>query len=549
MSDTTYLNEIIDEKYIEVGKSGKKFNKKELNDRFLFNRKYGIVMPIFKEGLTPTIYKRLLTDDYTKEEIAEKLRVFYVALTRAREKMIIVYPINEEESVNFDFNNGLVNNLERMKYTSFGSVMNSIKEILKPYVNTVEYEVDRNYLLTKKVNYKEKLEKLDFKYITDKISINKKVIDTKNYSHSINKIEKVPQTEVGLDVHEVLEYLDFKNYKDDIDNYDISDYFKKKILKLFECPFMNDILKVYKEYEFYTEDSHGIIDLLIEKENEFVIVDYKLKDIDKDYYIDQVKGYINYLNNITDKKVTGYLYSIIDSTYYHALLQIADTLAFNSLAPAETYVPAFLNEKFPQLSPGSIVNLTYNNLGEDQPAKATYSLTDVWGSSIYYKQAIIGEGQGKLVIQDVVIDPALSYIWKYDDRYGMRGSGFLNKAYATESWVVTPGINLARATNPQLSFDQARKYGDFLAQCFVMASTDYAGDVTTCTWDTIPFNKDENDEYIVPDGSNWNFISTGELDLSAYVGKEVYIGFQYTSDETNAATWEFQNILVAEPLE
>ena len=33
--------------------------------------------------------------------------------------------------------------------------MNSIKEILKPYVNTVEYEVDRNYLLTKKVNYKE----------------------------------------------------------------------------------------------------------------------------------------------------------------------------------------------------------------------------------------------------------------------------------------------------------------------------------------------------------------------------------------------------------
>lgn len=241
--------------------------------------------------------------------------------------------------------------------------------------------------------------------------------------------------------------------------------------------------------------------------------------------------------------------SIIDSTYYHALLQIADTLAFNSLAPAETYVPAFLNEKFPQLSPGSIVNLTYNNLGEDQPAKATYSLTDIWGSSIYYKQAIIGEGQGKLVIQDVVIDPALSYIWKYDDRYGMKASGFLNKAYATESWVVTPGINLARATNPQLSFDQARKYGDFLAQCFVMVSTDYAGDVTTCTWDTIPFNKDENDEYIVPDGSNWNFISTGELDLSAYVGKEVYIGFQYTSDETNAATWEFKNLLIAESQE
>lgn len=30
MSDTTYLDEIIDDKYIEVGKSGKKFNKKDV---------------------------------------------------------------------------------------------------------------------------------------------------------------------------------------------------------------------------------------------------------------------------------------------------------------------------------------------------------------------------------------------------------------------------------------------------------------------------------------------------------------------------------------
>ena len=276
-------------------------------------------------------------------------------------------------------------------------------------------------------------------------------------------------------------------------------------------------------------------------------IDYTLSEADYSAIaanaknIEIAKALCTYDSIITD--------SIIDSTYYHALLQIADTLAFNGLAPAETYVPAFLNEKFPQLSAGSIVNLTYNNVGESQPAKATFSLADVWGSSIYYKQAIIGEGQGKLVIQNVIMDPALSYVWKYDAKYGMKASGFVGKAYATESWVVTPGINLARATNPQLSFDQARKYGDFLAQCFVMASTDYAGDVTTCTWDTIPFNKDEKGEYIVPDGSNWNFISTGELDLSAYVGKEVYIGFQYTSDETNAATWEFQNILVAEPQE
>jgi hypothetical protein len=185
-------------------------------------------------------------------------------------------------------------------------------------------------------------------------------------------------------------------------------------------------------------------------------------------------------------------------------------------------------------------------------ATSTFSLSDVWGSTIYYKQAIAGDGnQGKLVIQDVYKDPALSYVWKYDNNYGMKATAYIKPTnYKSISWVVTPAINLARATNPQLSFDQARKYGvDFLKECFVMASTDYAGDVTTCHWDTIPYNQDEEGKFLVPDGTTWNFMSTGEMDLSKYVGQQVYIGFQYNSSEQGSATWEFKNILVAEPQE
>lgn len=177
-----------------------------------------------------------------------------------------------------------------------------------------------------------------------------------------------------------------------------------------------------------------------------------------------------------------------------------------------------------------------------------FSLSDVWGSSIYYKQAILGEGQGKLVIQDIETG-GLSYIWKYDDRYGMKASGFKDKAYNTESWLITPCIDLSRAKSPKLSFDQARNYGiDFIKECFVMVSTDYAGDVTQCTWDSIPFNKDAEGNYIIP-AADWKFVNTGEMDLTSYVGKKVYIGFVYTSTEAGAATWEFKNLLVAEPEE
>lgn len=245
---------------------------------------------------------------------------------------------------------------------------------------------------------------------------------------------------------------------------------------------------------------------------------------------------------------------IADATSYYAFAQIATDLAFNKVALADVYVPAFLTAKFPQFSAGSIVNLTYNYLGTDSitAIKATFSLSDVWGSSIYYKQAIAGDAdQGKLVIQNVIMDAPLSYVWSFTSNYGMKATAYVGGVnHPSESWVITPGIDLSRAKNPQLSFDQARKYGvDFLKECFVMVSTDYAGDVTKCTWDYIPFNKDAEGKYIVPDGSSWTFMGTGEMDLTSYVGNTVYIGFKYTSSAEGSATWEFKNLLVAEPQE
>ena len=66
----------------------KRFNLGELNEKFLYNNKIGIVTPFFDEGIGETIYKTLLKNDYLLEEISEKIRLFYVAVTRAKEKMV-----------------------------------------------------------------------------------------------------------------------------------------------------------------------------------------------------------------------------------------------------------------------------------------------------------------------------------------------------------------------------------------------------------------------------------------------------------------------------
>ena len=56
----------------------------------MFDNKYGIITPYYKEGIGKTFVKELVKDMYLKEEVSEKIRLFYVALTRAKEKFIIV---------------------------------------------------------------------------------------------------------------------------------------------------------------------------------------------------------------------------------------------------------------------------------------------------------------------------------------------------------------------------------------------------------------------------------------------------------------------------
>ena len=47
-----------------------------------------------------------------------------------------------------------------------------------------------------------------------------------------------------------------------------------------------------------------------------------------------------------------------------------------------------------------------------------------------------------------------------------------------------------------------------------------------------------------PGTTSWAFVNSGEIDLSAYVGKKVQIGFKYESSDAGADTWEIKNVKV-----
>ena len=146
-------------------------------------------------------------------------------------------------------------------------------------------------------------------------------------------------------------------------------------------------------------------------------------------------------------------------------------------------------------------------------------------------------GQGQFVIKDVNLPSALTFVWAHNSTYScMKASAFKNQAYEAESWLVSPAIDLTGVSTASLSFEQAVNYASPQGALSVMISTDYAGEVSQCTWAELRLNQ-------WPSGSDWTFI-TSTTDLTSYAGQTVTIAFKYTSTTSASCTWEVRNIVV-----
>ncbi len=105
-----------------------------------------------------------------------------------------------------------------------------------------------------------------------------------------------------------------------------------------------------------------------------------------------------------------------------------------------------------------------------------------------------------------------------------------------ETWLISPPLNLSASTKPILSFRNAYNYEGPILKLYV--STNYtSGLPNTATWIEINFTHS---------GGNWNFVSSGTLNLSAYKTDKVHFAFQYTGSSTNGSTWEIDDVLVKE---
>ncbi len=171
---------------------------------------------------------------------------------------------------------------------------------------------------------------------------------------------------------------------------------------------------------------------------------------------------------------------------------------------------------------------------------------DGWSAdmSTYMNETFIGS-TGGFEIQDVNTG-GLSYVWALDARYGWKASAYVGGTnHATESWIVSPMINLTRATAPKMRFDEAHRFlnGQPLDDFFyIYVSADYTGDVTTTNWTRVTTTG-------WSEGADWTFYTVDPIDMSQFVGERIHVAFCYKSTDEVAPTWEIQNLLIAEDSE
>lgn len=239
-----------------------------------------------------------------KKEISEKIRLFYVALTRAREKMII---LSCEADAKKDYEN-----VE--SFNSMNDFVHHVNKHIEKYIKDIgDLNLSKDYnrnILNFTIKYQEKKEYPKYNYLTEKVNKNR---ISKDVVEVLGE-EELENIEFGLTLHAYLEALDFRNI-------DISFIKNKQHYDIINNVLKNDIFKniskakTYHEHEFImTVDGkkyNGIIDLLAIYDDHIDIIDYKLSNVSHKEYDRQLIIYKQYVMSKYDLPINCYLLSLL----------------------------------------------------------------------------------------------------------------------------------------------------------------------------------------------------------------------------------------------
>ena len=165
------------------------------------------------------------------------------------------------------------------------------------------------------------------------------------------------------------------------------------------------------------------------------------------------------------------------------------------------------------------------------------------GGVTFFEESFASD-KGTFTIEDKTRPTKVSEIWKWESytpetggttsKY-MKASAYISatEKEASESWLISPVVNLTKATKASLTFEHAHKFcGDPAKELTIWVKESTASDWTQATIPTYGTNQD------------WKFVSSGNIDLASYIGKNIQFAFKYISTTSAVGTWEVKNVKI-----
>lgn len=164
------------------------------------------------------------------------------------------------------------------------------------------------------------------------------------------------------------------------------------------------------------------------------------------------------------------------------------------------------------------------------------------GGVTFFEESFASD-KGAFTIEDKTRPTQVSEIWKWESYTPeggtastyMKASAFISatEKEASESWLISPVVNLTKATSASLTFEHAHKFcGDPTKELTIWVKESTASDWTQATIPTYGTNQ------------NWTFVSSGNINLASYIGKNIQFAFKYMSTTSDVGTWEVRNVKI-----
>jgi ATP-dependent helicase/nuclease subunit A len=285
----------------------KGFNMMDTKGLYQYSKRYGIQLPYPEAAYARPIFADLILNEEKAEIISEQMRLWYVALTRAKEKIILVIESSEPKKIV---------DIEKA---------HSIADFVHLYHEAIGHDITKDFY----VKMDQPMPTLEVPGFTLKdlpveFSTASQSFETvtprrasKAYAEDVDEATLV----YGTYLHECLFLLDFKT----LDTSFIPVAKDRQMIdQLLKLPYFQQVSKlaksnqinILKEYAYLDEvtGQKGIIDLVIIQGKQATILDYKTNNIEDPNYVNQLQTYARYLTSAGLIVDSMYLISLTKAT-------------------------------------------------------------------------------------------------------------------------------------------------------------------------------------------------------------------------------------------